>query len=82
MDVRKRKDLIAAGGAAGFVDADLRPVVDAEVEGVDAHVLQDQVLVPCLFAVLDNMADVLGAIPTIMAAVAQNMKRLPNLRRH
>ena len=33
MDARKRKDLIAAGGAAGFVDADLRPVVDEEVEG-------------------------------------------------
>ena len=65
MDARKRKDLIAAGGAAGFVDADLRPVVDEEVEGVDAHVLQDQVLVACLVAVLGNMADVL--VPLVPA---------------
>ena len=65
MDARKRKDLIAAGGAADFVDADLRPVVDEEVEGVDAHVLQDQVLVACLVAVLDNMADVL--VPLVPA---------------
>mmetsp|Transcript_54569 Transcript_54569/g.124294 ORF Transcript_54569/g.124294 Transcript_54569/m.124294 type:complete len:405 (+) Transcript_54569:925-2139(+) len=65
--VRRQPDgvALAAGGAAGFADADLRPVVGEEVEGVDAHVLQDQVLVACLVAVLDEMADVL--VPLVPA---------------